>query len=168
MKFKIVATIVFLSASLGAYAAFEDQQVREVDRTEYAKYAVVVNGSTVDIDSSEFDYSGDSFVLAEKNSNIIQKKSENLTWTKFVEEVPLGVENTSASDICVSFSETEFCGNGGVLVNGERENLDKDVEQGDTLVIVVSTRNWRDVTQYLGDTDLPERYRPFWLKGEKV
>lgn len=167
MRLLVASTVVFLSALTGATLAFTGPQNTVVEHEEHAKFAVVVNGSNIGIEAERFDSRGEFSIVGE-NSNIIRKDAENLTWRQFLDRMPLGVQESEASDLCVEFSEREFCGEGATLVNGQENSLGQQISQGDTFLLVVSTEGWEDISNYLGSSSLPDRYKPFWLTGKEV
>lgn len=167
MRLLVASTVVFLSALAGATLGFTGLQNTGVEHEEHAKFAVVVNGSNIGIEADRFD-SRDDFSIVGENSNIIRKDAENLTWQQFLDRMPLGVQESEASDLCVEFSEREFCGKGGTLVNGQENSLGRQISQGDTFLLVVSTEGWKNISQDFESSSLPDRYKPFWLTGEEV
>lgn len=171
MRFKIAATVVFLSALSGAFIAFEPVQKPSQQYDRHAKFAVIQNGSVVDTSSQQFRMNTDDVKLEEDRSLIVETKSENVTWQRFIETIPVELSSPEASELCVTVLDSEKCGEGAVLLNGKEvqgPEFSTKISQGDTFLIVVDTENWRNVSQRFEEYSLPERYKPFWLRGRSA
>lgn len=171
MRFKIAATVVFLSAITGAFIAFEPSQQPSQQYDRHAKFAVIQNGSVVDMSSQEFQMNAEDVKLEQGRSLIVETSSENMTWQRFLETMPVELSSPEASELCVTVLETEECGEGAVLLNGENvqgSEISTEISQGDTFLIVVDTESWKNVSQRFEDYKLPDKYKPFWLRGRSA
>lgn len=170
MQFKTTAVVIFVSAVVGAVLAFSSSEVENPDEVhQHAKFAVVTNGSNADMTSQKFQLNAEDVHLEGNRSHIVHKHAEGVTWARFLQTIPVEVGNSTASRLCVEVSRQETCGDGAVVLNGETSpNLSTGISQGDTLLVIVSTDGWGQISKDFRESELPEAYRPFWLNGREV
>lgn len=170
MEFKIAATIIFISAITGSFLAFSGSEVdTSGDVHKHAKFAVVTNGSDVEMTSKKFQLNSEDVHLEANRSHIVHKHADGVTWNRFIETLPVEIRDSNASKLCVKVVEDESCGSGSIILNEDTSpDLDSEISQGDKLLVVVSTDRWEEISEDFMDSELPDAYRPFWLNGREV
>jgi len=71
--------------------------------------------------------------------------------------------------LCLEIYGNRSCGTGSLVLNGDfNPSLDQEISQGDSLLIVLDTKEWRDISKEYMNEQLPENYRPKIHRGRSV
>jgi hypothetical protein len=135
---------------------------------EHASFYVVVNGSEKDFTDEKFQFNSRYVHLENNKSNIVHKHAEGLTWEMFFQTINLSA-STEDEELCLEIYGNSSCGNGSVVLNGElNASMDQEISQGDSLLIILDTKNWRDISEEYMRKQLPEDYQPQDRRGRSI
>lgn len=153
----------------------EDRQQSEEDKLgalgsthDHALFHIVVNGTEKDLTDRKFQFNNRFVHLENNNSRIVHKHAEGVTWQMFLDTVNIDAYR-NGSQQCIEIYSNRSCGNGSVVLNGDfNASLDKEISQGDNLLIIINTEEWNALTGIYMDQKLPKDYRPNKLRGRSV
>lgn len=127
---------------------------------DHALFHVVINGSEKDFTDRKFQFNSRHVHLENNKSEIVHKHATGITWSMFFQTINLST-STENDELCLEIYGNRSCGNGSVVLNGEfNASLDQEISQGDNLLIILDTKEWRDGSEEYMDKQLPEDYRP--------
>ncbi len=181
----IVAALIGLSAGIFFNQGFQGIELPEIENSEenkdsgdqigqlgsahdHALFHVVVNGSEKDFTDRMFQFNSRYVHLENNKSDIVHKHATGITWGMFFQTINLST-STEDNELCLEIQGNRSCGNGSVVLNGElNASLDQEISQGDNLLIILDTKEWRDSSESYMDKQLPEDYRPQNRRGRSI
>jgi hypothetical protein len=135
---------------------------------DHAKFHVLVNGSEKEFTDREFQFNSRYVHLENNKSDIVHKHATGITWNMFFQTINLST-TTDSDKFCLKIYSDSRCGNGSVILNGEIDaSLDQEISQGDNLLIILDTEDWRDISEEYMSKQLPDDYRPKNQRGRSV
>lgn len=179
--YQIAAPIIVISALIGFSAGmFSNQGLGDIELPEiesdeennedmigqlgsaheHAFFHVMVNGSEKDFTDQKFQLNSRYVHLENNRSNIVHKHATGITWGMFFQTINLST-TTENEEMCLEVYDKSNCGNGSVVLNGEiNASLDQEISQGDNMLIILDTKEWRDISEKYMEKQLPRDYRP--------
>lgn len=134
---------------------------------EHALFYVVVNGSELDFSDSRYQLNSRYVHLENNQSHIVHKHSEGVGWRRFLDTINVSV-TANESNVCVEIPDRSYCGDGELFLNGRLDPvLDTEIQQGDTLAIVIGRNASTTAESYL-DRQLPPAYKPEESRGYRT
>lgn len=126
---------------------------------EHALFYVVVNRKELDFTDQKFQLNSRYVHLESNKSDIVHKHAEGVTWDYFLDTINTSVE-ANGSEVCVDLPDRVFCNSGKVVMNGvEDPDLESEISQGDSFVIVLGENATSLAEKYL-KRQLPDLYKP--------
>ncbi|MFQ3275141.1 MAG: hypothetical protein ACI9SF_000283 [Candidatus Nanohaloarchaea archaeon] len=173
--YEIAATVILLSAGIGLLTSIGfsqpvDDQTDTQETHEHALFHVVINGSERDFTDQKFQLNSQAVHLENNKSDIVHKHRTGVQWSQFLDTINTTYwRSNSTGNLCVSiYSETD-CGSGAVYLNGEKtEDLNQEIFQGDSLLIVLNTENQTAVVNEYTRQQLPPEYKPPAVRGNRA
>ena len=174
-----IASIVFLVsvgtglvASAGLSHPVEtDSHSETAEKThEHALFHVVINGSEKDFTDQKFQLNARSVHLENNKSRIVHKHRTGVEWKDFLETINTTYwRSNSTGNLCLSIYQETHCGTGGIYLNSEKAaDLDREISQGDNLLIILNTDNKTAVVEKYMKKQLPPEYKPASKRGKRV
>jgi len=178
----LVAALTGLSAGVFFNQGFGDIELPEIESSEekngdqigqlgsahdHASFHVVVNGSEKDFTDRKFQFNSRHVHLENNRSDIVHKHATGVTWEMFFQNINLST-STQENELCLEIYGNRSCGNGTVVLNSESNpSLDQEISQGDNMLIILDTKEWRNISEEYMKKQLPEDYRP-WSRGRSI
>lgn len=135
---------------------------------DHASFHVVVNGSEKDFTDRKFQLNSRYVHLENNKSDIVHKHANGVTWNMFFQTVNLST-STKKDEFCLEIYNKSSCGDGSVVLNGQiNASMDQEISQGDNLLIILDTKEWRDISEEYMKKQLPEDYRPQNRRGRNI
>lgn len=135
---------------------------------EHALFHVVVNSSEKDFTSEKFQLNSRYVHLEGNKSDIVHKHAKGITWKMFLQTVNIST-STNNSQQCIKIYGNKTCGNGSLVLNGDfNASLDQEISQGDNLLIIIDTEEWRSISKKYMQRQLPEAFRPEKRRGRSI
>lgn len=135
---------------------------------DHALFHVVVNGSEKDFTAGKFQFNSRYVHLENNKSDILHKHATGVTWKIFLDTLNIST-STGGNQTCIEIYGNRSCGTGSVVLNGEfNASLDQEISQGDNLLIILDTEDWRNVSKRYMEKRLPEDYRPQSRDGRSL
>lgn len=126
---------------------------------EHALMYVVVNGTELSFLEPRYQLAAGKVHLENNKSHIVHKHRTGVTWKDFLDTINASFEHVNGSEYCAEFKNHSYCGDAGVRLNGEKvEDLGKEIEQGDKLIIILQP-DYRKLLKRYSSKELPEPYR---------
>jgi|AntRauMinimDraft_3_1070383.scaffolds.fasta_scaffold00159_6 hypothetical protein len=135
---------------------------------DHASFHVMINGTEKDFTDRKFQLNSRYVHLENNRSDIVHKHANGITWSMFFQTINLStsIENDR---LCLEIYGNRSCGTGSLVLNGDfNPSLDQEISQGDSLLIVLDTKEWRDISKEYMNEQLPENYRPKIHRGRSV
>jgi hypothetical protein len=124
---------------------------------DHAQFYVNLNGSEYNFSRRKFQLRSAFVHMENYRPHIVHKHSENVTWRYFLQTMDIAL-NHSENRTCISITGDRTCGDGSVVLNGEHVfSLDREIEQGDNLAIVIPESE--NLTRRYTHERLPEAFR---------
>jgi hypothetical protein len=134
---------------------------------EHALFYVVINNTELSFLENRYQLATGYVHLENNNSHIVHKHAKGVTWNAFLQTVDTDI-NTTENGYCGSIKNQSYCGEGAVSLNGQLNgSLDKEISQGDKLVIVLQ-ENWKKVLEEYNSKQLPRAYKPEGRRGRRL
>lgn len=135
---------------------------------EHAMFHVVINDSEKNFTDRKFQLNSRYVHLENNKSNIVHKHAKGITWEMFFQTINMSTSVEEGKQCLKIYSERN-CGNGSVVLNGDfNASLDQEISQGDNLMVILDTKEWRDTVEEYMREHLPEKYRIYERKGRSV
>jgi hypothetical protein len=133
---------------------------------EHALFYVVSNDTEFSFLEPRYQLA-ESYVHLEANrSHIVHKHAKGVTWNDFLDTLNASVNRTEEG-VCADIKNTSYCGEGAVSLNGQNISLDKEIMQGDKLVIVLQ-ENPEQILENYDSKQLPRPYKPEETRGRRL
>lgn len=180
MEIKLAIPIILLSILLGAALSLgevpkiEEDWVSELDTGEpeptheHALFYVVMNDTEVSFLEQRYQLAAWYVHMENNRSDIVHKHREGVTWGDFLETINATLERRDNGTYCGKFKNHSYCGEAAAKLNGENvTDLEKEIQQGDKLVIVLQPEFQEWLEEYK-DKKLPPAYKPREVTGRQV
>lgn len=175
-NYELALIVIFSATGLGLIGSVvtsepADAGQQSVQQThEHALFHVVINGSEKDFTDPRFQLNSRTVHLENNNSDIVHKHVTGVTWSGFLRTINTSYwESNSTGNFCLQIYERIDCGDGGLYLNGDKvENLDEEIFQGDSLLIILNTSNRTEVIDKYSKQQLPPEYKPSSVRGNRV
>ncbi|PSG99391.1 MAG: hypothetical protein BRC29_04700 [Nanohaloarchaea archaeon SW_7_43_1] len=175
---EIASIVLLVSVGTGLVASVGLSQYTETDSYsetaekthEHALFHVVINGSEKDFTDQKFQLNARSVHLENNRSAIVHKHRTGAEWKDFLETINTSYwRSNSTGNLCLKIYRETNCGSGAVYLNGEEpDNLEREIFQGDNLLIIIGTENRTSVVDKYMKKQLPPDYKPASSRGNRV
>jgi len=135
---------------------------------EHALFHIVVNGTEEDLSAEQFQLKAKKVHLENNMSDVVHKHRSGVSWQDFMESINVSVAEGKASDICLRIYEKERCGEGKVILNGEKADLDTEISQGDNFLIILDTTDMDSEIESYMKLQLPNIFKPEASRGRRL
>lgn len=177
--YEIAATVILLATGIGLVASTglshpienETSPSEKVEEThEHALFHVVINGSEKDFTEQKFQLNARDIHLENNKSEIVHKHKTGVEWSKFLNTINTTYwRSNSTGNFCLDIYQETNCGDGAIYLNGEEvDNLDREIFQGDNLLVILNTDNRTAVVDDYMKKQLPPDYKPASSRGKRV
>ncbi|MFB6209108.1 MAG: hypothetical protein ABEJ56_03120 [Candidatus Nanohaloarchaea archaeon] len=173
--FALVVSVAAVSGIMVAFYQAESKASPEVELQnkgevhEHALFHVIINGSEVDFTEDRFQLNSRDVHLENNISDIVHRHEENVSWSDFLDTLEINYwRSNETGNLCVKIYNRTRCGEGKVLINGESQNDQRVIQQGDHFLIVMDTRNMTKVIGEYMKQQLPPDYKPQRIRGKRI
>ena len=160
---RYTATVIITSIILGLAAGITlntdtvEKGLQEGETHEHALFYVEVNKTSLNLRADRFQLQDRDVHLENNRSRIVHKHAEGITWGNFLDTVNISVKEKE-NQTCIEMPENSYCGNTTVLLNGEKFDREKQINQGDRLAIVQGTNSKERAEAYM-ELTMPQEFQ---------
>lgn len=133
---------------------------------EHALFYVIKNNTELSFVEPKYQLAASYVHLESNRSHIVHKHAQGVTWNDFLHTVNASVNRTEEG-VCAEIKNASYCGEGVVNLNGGNMSLEKEIMQGDRLVIVLGEDSEVILEQY-NSKQLPRAYKPEQTRGRRL
>ncbi|MFB6145183.1 MAG: hypothetical protein ABEJ99_01615 [Candidatus Nanohaloarchaea archaeon] len=136
---------------------------------DHALFHVVLNGTQKDFSSEKFQLNSRYVHLENNDSEIVHKHAKGVTWSYFFQTINTSLRFQDNSTLCIDIMGNTTCGDGQVVLNGKNvTSLDREIQQGDNLLVIIGTEDMKKMIEMYMQQELPKEYQSLKKRAYRV